>query len=197
MLLVLLGCLLPATGAGKSCLRCWPELPLLVEYDLQVLWGPPGPPRELSLSLQALLRQAPVPPEPRYLGHEHVEREAAELFNHIDGAIGKFRNDKPSLLNEVNVQKQLFVERLSKAYEELKEQALPFKLEVISCATCRAHLLTCRDPTLCPGWTQQTLLWAVSLCVTFSLAVIAGGGWYIFWHKKQAEEVLEDTPARL
>lgn len=68
MLLVLLGCLLPATGAGKSCLRCWPELPLLVEYDLQVLWGPPGPPRELSLSLQALLRQAPVPPEPRYLG---------------------------------------------------------------------------------------------------------------------------------
>lgn len=30
--------------------------------------------------------------------------------------------DKPSLLNEVNVQKQLFVERLSKAYEELKEQ---------------------------------------------------------------------------
>ncbi|XP_014403431.1 PREDICTED: uncharacterized protein LOC102263139 isoform X8 [Myotis brandtii] len=28
---------------------------------------------------------------------------------------------------------------------------LPFKLEVINCANCRAHLLTCRDPTLCPG----------------------------------------------
>lgn len=28
---------------------------------------------------------------------------------------------------------------------------LPFKLEVISCVNCRAHHLTCRDPTLCPG----------------------------------------------
>ncbi|XP_014403429.1 PREDICTED: uncharacterized protein LOC102263139 isoform X6 [Myotis brandtii] len=53
---------------------------------------------------------------------------------------------------------------------------LPFKLEVINCANCRAHLLTCRDPTLCPGWTQQTLLWAGSLCITLALAVVAGDG---------------------
>ncbi|EPQ14106.1 hypothetical protein D623_10019095 [Myotis brandtii] len=51
----------------------------------------------------------------------------------------------------MHVQKQLFAERLSRASEELKEQDLPFKLEVINCANCRAHLLTCRDPTLCPA----------------------------------------------
>ncbi|XP_070279608.1 testis-expressed protein 51 [Myotis yumanensis] len=198
MLLVLLGCLLPAAGAGgESCLRCWPELPLLLDYDLRVLWGAPGPPRELSRSLRSLLLQAPVLPEPGYLGQEQLEREAAALFTHIDTAIGKLRADRPSLLSEMHVQKQLFAERLSRASEELKEQDLPFKLEVINCANCRAHLLTCRDPTLCPGWTQQILLWAGSLCITLALAVVAGGGWYIFWHKKQAEEVLEDTPARL
>ncbi|XP_014403433.1 PREDICTED: uncharacterized protein LOC102263139 isoform X10 [Myotis brandtii] len=76
----------------------------------------------------------------------------------------------------MHVQKQLFAERLSRASEELKEQDLPFKLEVINCANCRAHLLTCRDPTLCPGWTQQTLLWAGSLCITLALAVVAGDG---------------------
>ncbi|KAK1337026.1 hypothetical protein QTO34_003071 [Cnephaeus nilssonii] len=167
MLLVLLGCLLPAAGAGgESCLRCWPELPLLMDYDLQVLWGPPGPPRELSRSLQALLLQAPVLPEPRYLGQDQLEREAAELFDHIDRAIGKFRADKPSLLNEIHVQKQLFAERLSKASEELKEQALPFKLEVISCVNCRAHLLTCRDPTLCPGGTSEIPQVHMSRCRT-------------------------------
>lgn len=51
MLLVLLGCLLPAAGA-ESCLRCWPELPPLLDYDLRVLWGR-GPPRELSRSLRS------------------------------------------------------------------------------------------------------------------------------------------------
>ncbi|XP_015427997.1 PREDICTED: uncharacterized protein LOC102770834 isoform X3 [Myotis davidii] len=94
----------------------------------------------------------------------------------------------------MHVQKQLFAEGLSRASEELKEQDLPFKLEVINCINCRAHHLTCRDPTLCPGWTPQTLLSAGSLCITLALAVVAGGGWYIFWHKKQTEE---QGPSRL
>lgn len=72
MLLVLLGCLLPAAGAGGRG-----ELPpllagaaLLLGYDLRVLWGAPGPPRELSRSLRSLLLQAPVL-EPGYLGEAH------------------------------------------------------------------------------------------------------------------------------
>ncbi|XP_015427998.1 PREDICTED: uncharacterized protein LOC102770834 isoform X4 [Myotis davidii] len=76
----------------------------------------------------------------------------------------------------MHVQKQLFAEGLSRASEELKEQDLPFKLEVINCINCRAHHLTCRDPTLCPGWTPQTLLSAGSLCITLALAVVAGDG---------------------
>lgn len=122
MLLILLACFLPAAFAsGQSCLRCWPELPALMAYDLRVLWGPSEPPRELSWSLRSLLLQAPVLPAPGYLGEahlgdqgqgwpcarpsahpltsllarpvsgqEHLEREAAALFTHIDRAIGRF-----------------------------------------------------------------------------------------------------------
>ncbi|XP_016058916.1 PREDICTED: uncharacterized protein LOC107529854 isoform X2 [Miniopterus natalensis] len=111
----------------------------------------------------------------------------------------------------MNVQKQLFAERLSKISEELKDKAaqflyhltpwaacnsscdLPSKLEVINCVNCRAHLLTCKDPTLCQGGTQELLLWAMSLGITLPVAVIAGGGWYILWRKKAAKE----GPSRL
>ncbi|XP_016058917.1 PREDICTED: uncharacterized protein LOC107529854 isoform X3 [Miniopterus natalensis] len=75
----------------------------------------------------------------------------------------------------MNVQKQLFAERLSKISEELKDKDLPSKLEVINCVNCRAHLLTCKDPTLCQGGTQELLLWAMSLGITLPVAVIAGG----------------------
>ncbi|XP_036902785.1 LOW QUALITY PROTEIN: testis-expressed protein 51 [Sturnira hondurensis] len=99
MLLLLLGCLLPATDAsGKNCLCCWPELLALTGYDLQILWGTPGPPGN----------------------QDHLEKEAAKLFNHIDKAIRKFRVDLHS------------------------------KLKVINCANCRRHLLICKDPALCP-----------------------------------------------
>ncbi|XP_054430898.1 testis-expressed protein 51 [Pteronotus mesoamericanus] len=181
MLLLLLGCLLPATDAsGKNCLRCWPDLPALIDYDLQILWGDPGPPEELSQSLHSLFLEAHDFPGPWYLDQDHLEKEAAKLFNHIDKAIRKFRVDKPSLLEEIRVQKQLFSKRLDVISEELKEKAcnnscdLQSKLEVINCANCRTHFLTCKDPTLCPGETQRTLLWAVSLSITLPLAVIAG-----------------------
>lgn len=125
MLLLLLGCLLPATDAsGKNCLRCWPKLPALIDYDLQILWGTPGPPEELSQSLHSLLLETHVFSEPWYLGEvqpgdqrsrlallpglryyspdlpssyipfsdrDHLEKEAAKLFNNIDKAIRKFR----------------------------------------------------------------------------------------------------------
>ncbi|KAF6362292.1 testis expressed 51 [Rhinolophus ferrumequinum] len=109
MLLLLLGSLLPAAEAsGKNCLHCWPELPALIDYDLQILWGIPGPPSELSQS------------------QDHLEKEAAKLFNHIDLAIKTFRDDKPLLLEEVRVQKQLFLDRLNEISEELKEKAPQF-----------------------------------------------------------------------
>ncbi|XP_053775378.1 testis-expressed protein 51 [Desmodus rotundus] len=199
MLLLLLGCLLPATDAsGKNCLRCWPKLPALIDYDLQILWGTPGPPEELSQSLHSLLLETHVFSEPWYLDRDHLEKEAAKLFNNIDKAIRKFRVDKPSLLEEIHIQKQLFAESLNTVSEELKEKDLHSKLEVINCVNCRRHLLICKDPTLCPDGTQWTFLWAVSLGITLPLAVIAGGGYYIFLHEKKkmkkAEEVLGRKP---
>nr|XP_054361870.1 testis-expressed protein 51 [Mirounga angustirostris] len=156
MLLLLVGCLLPAIN-GKSCLHCWPQLPALIDYDLQILWGSPGPPRELSQSLHSLfLKRDYIFLEPRYLDHDHMEEATAKLFNHVDEAIKKFRDDKPSLLEEINVQKQVFTDRLNQMSEKLKEKAcnkscdIHSTLEVINCANCKTHLLTCKDPTLCP-----------------------------------------------
>ncbi|XP_027446721.1 testis-expressed protein 51 isoform X4 [Zalophus californianus] len=182
MLLLLVGCLLPAIN-GKSCLHCWPQLPALMDYDLQILWGSPGPPRELSQSLRSLfLKRDYVFLEPWYLDHDHMEEATAKLFNHVDKAIKKFRDDKPSLLEEINVQKQVFTDRLNQMSEKLKEKAcnkscdIHSTLEVINCANCKTHLLTCKDPTLCPARTWSTFPWVVSLGIILLLAAIAGSG---------------------
>ncbi|XP_064341474.1 testis-expressed protein 51 [Camelus dromedarius] len=163
MLLLLLGCVLPA-ASGESCLHCWPELPALIDYDLQVLWGSPGPPTELSQSLHSLFLDTRAFAEASYLGQDHLEEETGKLFTHIDQAIKKYRDDKPSLLEEVRVQKQLFSERLKERGMELKEKAcnescdIRSTLEIINCDNCRTHFLTCQDPILCPGkW--PTIVW--------------------------------------
>ncbi|KAF4026555.1 hypothetical protein G4228_018399 [Cervus hanglu yarkandensis] len=96
MLLLLLSCLLPATN-GKNCLQCWQELPALIDYDLQILWGTPGPPAELSQSLHSLFMDNHSSPENSYL-------------------------DKPSLLEEVRVLKQQFSKELEDVSEGLKDK---------------------------------------------------------------------------
>ncbi|XP_032699824.1 testis-expressed protein 51 isoform X1 [Lontra canadensis] len=194
MLLLLLACLLPAIN-GKSCFHCWPQLPALIDYDLQILWGSPGPPRDLSQSIHSLfLKKDYVFPEPWYLDHAHMEEATAKLFNHIDEAIKKFRDDKPSLLREINVQKQVFTNRLNETSKKLREKAcnksceLHPTLEVINCASCKTHLLTCKDPTICPARSRRILAWVVSFGIILLLAAIAGSGWYIFWHEKRKKE---------
>nr|XP_058908831.1 LOW QUALITY PROTEIN: testis-expressed protein 51 [Kogia breviceps] len=144
-----LSCLLP-TANGKSCFHCWPELPALIDYDLQILWGTPGPPAELSHRLHSLFLDSHAFLESWYL-------------------------DKPSLLEEVHVLKQQFSKHLEDLSEELKEKDIHSTLEVISCATCKTHFLTCQDPTLCPG-TRRNFLWAVSLGIALPLAALTGGG---------------------
>ncbi|KAM7247367.1 hypothetical protein CapIbe_001320 [Capra ibex] len=139
MLLLLLSCLLPTTN-GKNCLQCWQELPALIDYDLQILWGTPGPPAELSQS------------------QDHLEEAAGTLFTHIDKAIKKLRDDKPSLLEEVRVLKQQFSKQLEDVSEGLKDKDIRSALEVISCTTCQKHFLTCQDPDLCPGQWRTKLL---------------------------------------
>ncbi|XP_027409748.1 testis-expressed protein 51 [Bos indicus x Bos taurus] len=162
MLLLLLSCLLPTTN-GKNCLQCWQELPALIDYDLQILWGTPGPPAELSQS------------------QDHLEEAAGTLFTHIDKAIKKLRDgeevidstygtdsentpsfllhpDKPSLLEEVRVLKQQFSKELEDVSEGLKDKDIRSTLEVISCTTCQKHFLTCQDPAVCPGqWSTNHL----------------------------------------
>ncbi|XP_053060580.1 testis-expressed protein 51 isoform X2 [Acinonyx jubatus] len=292
MLLLLLSCLLPAAN-GKSCLLCWPGLPALIDYDLQILWGIPGPPTELSQSLHTLFLKDHVFIEPWYLDQNRMEEAAAKLFNHIDEAIKKFRDNKPSLLEEIHIQQKVFTEKLDEISEELKEkgerwswpppttqsftspglwraepshlprteksraqsaappaclprsplpcphtgclstpppsslscshpnpswlclppQHLSFStispsraacnkscdlrstLEVMNCANCKTHFLTCKDPTLCAASTGSTFAWFVSLGIILFLASVAGSGCYIFWHEKRKKEVEKQEPS--
>ncbi|XP_057602455.1 testis-expressed protein 51 [Hippopotamus amphibius kiboko] len=173
MLLLLLSCLLP-TANGKNCLQCWPELPAMIDYDLQILWGTPGPPTELSQSLHSLFLDSHAFLESWYLGQDHLEEAAGTLFTHIDKAIKKFRDDKPSLLEEVRVLKQQFSKQLEGLSEGLKEKDIRSTLEVINCANCKIHFLTCQDPTLCPAGTPRNFVWAVSLGIALPLAALAG-----------------------
>ncbi|XP_024836914.1 testis-expressed protein 51 isoform X14 [Bos taurus] len=174
MLLLLLSCLLPTTN-GKNCLQCWQELPALIDYDLQILWGTPGPPAELSQSLHSLFMDNQSSPENSYLGQDHLEEAAGTLFTHIDKAIKKLRDDKPSLLEEVRVLKQQFSKELEDVSEGLKDKDIRSTLEVISCTTCQKHFLTCQDPAVCPGaWTGKNFRWAMGIGIALPLATLAG-----------------------
>ncbi|XP_055966414.1 testis-expressed protein 51 [Sorex fumeus] len=174
MLLLLLSCLLPA-AQGQNCLQCWPELPALMDYDLQILWGTPGPPTDLSQSIHSLFQEKRVFPHPWYLGQDHLEEAAAKLFSHIATAIQKLRDDKQQFMNEVKTQKRLFSEKLSQRSEDLKKKDL-YKMEVVDCSSCKKHVLICKDPTICPADTQRTFLWAVILSIVLSLVIMAVGG---------------------
>ncbi|XP_063550805.1 testis-expressed protein 51 isoform X5 [Gorilla gorilla gorilla] len=152
MLPLLIICLLPAIE-GKNCLRCWPELSALIDYDLQILWGTPGPPTELSQSIHSLFLEDNNFLKPWYLDRDHLEEETAKFFTQVHQAIKTLRDDKTVLLEEIYMHKILFTERLNKISDGLKEKACNE-----SCARNR-----------------RTSLWAVSLSSALLLA-IAGAG---------------------
>nr|XP_054965408.1 testis-expressed protein 51 isoform X5 [Pan paniscus] len=146
MLPLLIICLLPAIE-GKNCLRCWPELSALIDYDLQILWGTPGPPTELSQSIHSLFLEDNNFLKPWYLDRDHLEEETAKFFTQVHQAIKTLRDDKTVLLEEIYMHKNLFTERLNKISDGLKEKAR----------------------------NRRTSLWAVSLSSALLLA-IAGAG---------------------
>ncbi|PNJ58551.1 TEX51 isoform 10, partial [Pongo abelii] len=84
-------CLLP-TIEGKNCLRCWPELSALIDYDLQILWGTPGPPTELSQSIHSLFLEDNNFLKPWYLDRDHLEEETAKFFTQVHQAIKTLRD---------------------------------------------------------------------------------------------------------
>ncbi|KAM4859028.1 testis-expressed protein 51 [Thomomys bottae] len=200
MLPFLLIYLLPVT-VGKSCLRCWPELPSLVDYDLQILWGSPGPPAELSQSLHALFVEENPMFKFWYLDRDQLEEETARFFNQIDKTIRKLRDDRVSLLEEINSEKSLFADRLNERSDELKEKAcnescdIQSTMEVTECANCRIYYLTCNDPSFCPAMMMQNYKWTLTLavCTGFMLA-IAVTGCFLLWCKKKEEDPANEEP---
>ncbi|XP_054965404.2 testis-expressed protein 51 isoform X2 [Pan paniscus] len=141
MLPLLIICLLPAIE-GKNCLRCWPELSALIDYDLQILWGTPGPPTELSQSIHSLFLEDNNFLKPWYLDRDHLEEETAKFFTQVHQAIKTLRDDKTVLLEEIYMHKNLFTERLNKISDGLKEKGkgqepadLPVGCESQQCST--------------------------------------------------------------
>ncbi|XP_054534933.1 testis-expressed protein 51 isoform X13 [Pan troglodytes] len=170
MLPLLIICLLPAIE-GKNCLRCWPELSALIDYDLQILWGTPGPPTELSQSIHSLFLEDNNFLKPWYLDRDHLEEETAKFFTQVHQAIKTLRDDKTVLLEEIYMHKNLFTERLNKISDGLKEKACNE-----SCARNR-----------------RTSLWAVSLSSALLLA-IAGGGCFFYWQRKKEAVKEQGSP---
>ncbi|XP_074071056.1 testis-expressed protein 51 isoform X2 [Macrotis lagotis] len=115
--------LFPSLGEG-SCLRCWPDLLPLVQYDLEILWGSHQPPQYLSTCLRTILLKKNVPVNPHFLDRAHLEEEAAIFFNHLDTAIKEWRSDKIKLLNKIQIHGKGFLQGLQKAAWELKNKVL-------------------------------------------------------------------------
>nr|XP_028686459.1 testis-expressed protein 51 isoform X4 [Macaca mulatta] len=170
MLPLLIICLLP-TIEGKNCLRCWPELSAWIDYDLQILWGTPGPPTELSQSVHSLFLEDNNFLKPWYLDRDHLEEETAKFFTQVHQAIKTLRDDKTVLLKEIDMHKNLFTARLNKISDGLKEKDIRSTLKVTSCADCRTYFLSCNDPTICLGRNRRMSLWAVSLSSALLLAI--------------------------
>nr|XP_054405133.1 testis-expressed protein 51 isoform X7 [Pongo abelii] len=202
MLSLLIICLLP-TIEGKNCLRCWPELSALIDYDLQILWGTPGPPTELSQSIHSLFLEDNNFLKPWYLDRDHLEEETAKFFTQVHQAIKTLRDDKTVLLEEIYVHKNLFTERLNKISDGLKEKgdpplpmnAFPGSISYLhprppwlclppqhlSFSTFSSSLAACNESC---ARNRRTSLWAVSLSSALLLA-IAGGGCFFYWHRKK------------
>ncbi|XP_017803457.2 testis-expressed protein 51 isoform X2 [Papio anubis] len=181
MLPLLVICLLPAIE-GKNCLRCWPELSAWIDYDLQILWGTPGPPTELSQSVHSLFLEDNNFLKPWYLDRDHLEEETAKFFTQVHQAIKTLRDDKTVLLKEIDMHKNLFTARLNKISDGLKEKAcnescdIRSTLKVTSCADCRTYFLSCNDPTIClasPRAKRQHLLGFLDLLMSSSRALEA------------------------
>ncbi|XP_011757861.2 testis-expressed protein 51 isoform X11 [Macaca nemestrina] len=170
MLPLLIICLLPAIE-GKNCLRCWPELSAWIDYDLQILWGTPGPPTELSQSVHSLFLEDNNFLKPWYLDRDHLEEETAKFFTQVHQAIKTLRDDKTVLLKEIDMHKNLFTARLNKISDGLKEKA-------------------CNESC---GRNRRMSLWAVSLSSALLLA-ITGGGCFLYWHSKKTVKQEQGSP---
>ncbi|XP_052011270.1 testis-expressed protein 51 [Apodemus sylvaticus] len=194
MRLVLLICLL-AESSGKSCLRCWPELIAMIDYDLQLLWGSPGPPTELSQSLHSFVLENDDIPLPWYLARDNLDEETATFFTHVDTTIKKLRDDKPALLEEINVQKSLLAKRLKERSQDLMQRVcnkscdILSETEVTACADCQTLHLSCNDPTLCTARVKSSYKWVAILFTVFMFLAVAGIGGYHFWLQRKVEAV--------
>ncbi|XP_074071058.1 testis-expressed protein 51 isoform X4 [Macrotis lagotis] len=180
--------LFPSLGEG-SCLRCWPDLLPLVQYDLEILWGSHQPPQYLSTCLRTILLKKNVPVNPHFLDRAHLEEEAAIFFNHLDTAIKEWRSDKIKLLNKIQIHGKGFLQGLQKAAWELKNKVcsqtcLPgLPKEIANCISCKKHYVTCKDHVLCQDVLLPQILW-IGSSIIFILCVCVstfGSGLYYFW----------------
>ncbi|XP_044844253.1 uncharacterized protein LOC123349982 [Mauremys mutica] len=157
-MLVLVVLVLPLLAPGAApCLRCWPDAPPYVHYDVRLLLGAaqPGGAAGLERLLSALILEGD--PGVRIMERERLEREAGKLFYRLDQIITRNRQDPGRLMKEAVLEKQNFTRRLRAASAEVRQQVCsascgrPEPFDLSECDSCERLQARCRDQRVCAG----------------------------------------------
>ncbi|XP_042329725.1 testis-expressed protein 51 [Sceloporus undulatus] len=180
---------LPMQVAG-TCLRCWPDAVAHFGYDAYLLLDRDS---EATRRLVKIFLESPSGSSGRmYLERDHMEREAGNLFLHLENFIQRSGKDHERLLREAEQEKENFVKKLDEASQSFMKEICSFSCgqsryrpyEVAHCKSCQLLRAPCNDPMVCAG---PKVLIAVLLTFLFLLG-IGGGVWYYRRKKKAAGE---------
>ncbi|XP_034275460.1 testis-expressed protein 51 isoform X1 [Pantherophis guttatus] len=190
----LLGLLLwaaPVKLAG-TCLRCWPDAAAYFIYDANLLLQKDSAASDQlgTLFLGNVKELASY--GSGYLEREHMEREAGNLFHHLELIIQKSQTNHEVLMKEAEMEKADFIKRLEEASNLFVKEICSFSCgqsrfrpyEVAQCRNCQILKASCYDLRICAG---PNIVAAVLISLTVLLGVLGVAMWYCC-RKKTSEE---------
>ncbi|XP_039190904.1 testis-expressed protein 51 isoform X2 [Crotalus tigris] len=195
----LLGLLLwavPMQLAG-TCLRCWPDAAAYFIYDVNLLLqqDTAASDRLGTLFLGNVKELASY--ASGYLEREDMEREAGNLFHHLELIIQKSQKNHEVLMKEAELEKADFIKRLEEASDLFVKEICSFSCgqsrfrpyEVVQCRNCQILKVSCYDLRICAG---PNVVAAVLITLTVLLGVVGVAVWYCCRKKTSEETESED-----
>ncbi|XP_026538201.1 testis-expressed protein 51 [Notechis scutatus] len=190
----LLGLLLWAVPVqlASTCLRCWPDAAAYFIYDANLLLQKDSAASDHlgTLFLGNVKELASY--GSGYLEREHMEREAGNLFHHLELIIQKNKKNHEVLMKEAELEKADFIKRLEEASNLFVKEICSFSCgqsrfrpyEVVQCSNCQILKASCYDLRICAG---PNIVAAVLITLTVLLGVLGVAIWYCC-RKKASEE---------
>ncbi|XP_026567944.1 testis-expressed protein 51 [Pseudonaja textilis] len=190
----LLGLLLWAVPVqlASTCLRCWPDAAAYFIYDANLLLQQDSAASDHlgTLFLGNVKELASY--GSGYLEREHMEREAGNLFHHLELIIQKSQKNHEVLMKEAELEKADFIKRLEDASNLFVKEICSFSCgqsrfrpyEVVQCRNCQILKASCYDLRICTG---TNIVAAVLITLTVLLGVVGVAIWYCC-RKKAPEE---------